>query len=393
MISRLLFLLFILLCSHVHAKDAALKTGIWRGILQLNDSTQLPFNFEVKKDKGTYSMEVINADERIPVQEIKVQGDSLFIRMPVFDSGFRCRIMKDSLKGNWINEARASRNIIPFRAYHGIAYRFEPVKFNMPGVKASPLNFSGRWDVTFSPGTKDAYKAVGEFVQEGQSIKGTFLTETGDYRFLEGDANIFGFRLSCFDGSHAFLFKSFLFRDTVRGSFWSGAHHYERWIAVRNDKAALRSADSLTYLKPGYDKVDFTFPNLEGKNVSLSDEKYKGKVLAELHKKYNNKGLEVIALAFERAKDPAKAAANVKRLKQQYNAGYEFLLTGKTGKDAAAQSLPMLNHVMAFPTTIFIDKSGKVRKIHTGFSGPGTGKHYTKFVEETTQLIEALLKE
>ena len=48
---------------------------------------------------------------------------------------------------------------------------------------------------------------------------------------------------------------------------------------------------------------------------------------------------------------------------------------------------------MSYPTTIFIDKKGKVREIHTGFSGPGTGKYYDEFVTEFNQLMDKLISE
>ena len=53
----------------------------------------------------------------------------------------------------------------------------------------------------------------------------------------------------------------------------------------------------------------------------------------------------------------------------------------------------MLNHVLAFPTLIFIDRKGDVRRIHTGFSGPGTGQHYVEFKKEFTALLDELLSE
>ncbi|PKP41219.1 MAG: TlpA family protein disulfide reductase, partial [Bacteroidetes bacterium HGW-Bacteroidetes-10] len=46
-----------------------------------------------------------------------------------------------------------------------------------------------------------------------------------------------------------------------------------------------------------------------------------------------------------------------------------------------------------FPTTIFIDKKGVVRRIHSGFSGPGTGIHYQNFVKEFTTFVEGLIAE
>ena len=56
-------------------------------------------------------------------------------------------------------------------------------------------------------------------------------------------------------------------------------------------------------------------------------------------------------------------------------------------------TLPALSAVLAFPTTIFIDKGGRVRSIHTGFSGPGTGEHYERLQEEMTIMITSLLDE
>jgi hypothetical protein len=117
------------------------------------------------------------------------------------------------------------------------------------------------------------------------------------------------------------------------------------------------------------------------------------KFLAPFYEKYKSRGLEVIALAFERTDDFNKAASNVQRSKTRFKANYDFLITMKNGKDQASEALPMLNNVMAFPTTIYIDKKGIVRKIYTGFSGPATGDAHTKFVEQTTLFVEKLLNE
>lgn len=384
--------------------------AVWHGSLQLNDSTSLRFYFDLLQTKEP-SIEIYNAEEVIRVNEVKVKGDSLLFRMPIFDSEFKLKRYPDSLTGSWINHSRKTKNVIPFRA---------DKKYVRPYSVCSCKPFTGDWEVDFSPGKpKDHYKAVGIFRKPRcwDLVYGTFLTETGDYRYLSGSVTAKGqdtiMELSAFDGSHAFYFKARKKRDgTIEGDFYSGSHWHEKWIAKRSENFRLRNADSLTYLKPGFEKLDFSFPDLKDKQVSLSDEKYRNKVvivqlmgswcpncmdetayLAELHKKYRSDGLEVIGLAYEKTTDQAKAAQLVSRLKERFGAEYDFLITGKTGKDAAAESLPMLNHVMAFPTTIFIDRTGKVRRIHTGFSGPGTGEHYTRFSEETDRFITELLKE
>ncbi len=326
--------------------------------------------------------------------------------MPFFDSEFKLKNYADSLKGVWINHNRKEKNVIPFTAKYN-----ESRRFLFPPTK--PLEVKERYKATFEPGTKDEYFSVGTFTSESGIVKGTFTTETGDYRYLEGYSAYGKFMVSCFDGAHAFLFTAKRSNDSlIKGHFYSGIHSHETWIAKRNDNFQLRNPDSLTYLKPGYSKVDFSFKNLEGKPVSLSDRKYKNKVvviqlmgtwcpncmdetkfLAPFYDKYKSKGLEIIGLAFERTDNFNKAVANVNKLKTRFNAKYDFLITMKTGAEQASEALPMLNKVMAFPTTIYIDKKGVIRKIYTGYYGPATGDNYTKQVEETTRFVEKLLAE
>ncbi|MCX6295064.1 MAG: TlpA disulfide reductase family protein [Bacteroidetes bacterium] len=388
------------------AQKNNLRVGIWRGVLHLNDSTQLPFNFDVKYDLDFYSVVFHNADERIVANEIAIQNDSVFIRMPLFDSEFRCINSGDSLKGVWINHARKNKNIIPFTAKYN-----ESRRFLFPPT--NPLVLKERYKVIFEPGSKDEYFSVGTFDTESGKTKGTFSTETGDYRYLEGYSANGKFMVSCFDGAHAFLFTAKRRKDSLlNGQFYSGIAGHENWVGSEDPKFELRNPDSLTFLKKGFTKIDFSFKNLDGKTISLQDEKFKNKVvivqimgswcpncmdetkfLASFYDKYKSKGLEVVGLAFERTDDFNKAVSNVDKLKKRFNAHYEFLITGKTGAVQASEALPMLSAVMAFPTAIYIDKKGTVRKIYTGFYGPATGDAYTKYEEETTLFIEKLLAE
>jgi hypothetical protein len=49
--------------------------------------------------------------------------------------------------------------------------------------------------------------------------------------------------------------------------------------------------------------------------------------------------------------------------------------------------------VLSYPTTVFVDKKGKVRKIHTGFNGPATGEKFTEFKTEFKAFVGELLAE
>lgn len=393
------------ICTNATAQNK-LNTGIWRGVLQLNDSTELPFNFEIRNEAGVYSMEIINQEERIKVTELSFKKDSLYIKLPVFNSEFVLKNESASLTGQWINRSRPQAVSIPFRAIYN-----EPKRFLFPYKKQSQLN--ERWKVTFEPGTADEYFSVGLFQTINNRTIGTFTTETGDYRYLEGFSDDKHFIVSCFDGAHAYLFYAERKNGTlINGQFYSGKTGHEKWIATPDATFELRDPYALTFLKPGYSKIDFQFKNLQGTPVSLHDETFKNKVvivqlmgswcpncmdetkfLSSFYEQYKSKGVEVIGLAFERTPDFSKAVTNLNRLKTRFNVNYEILVTEKTGKDQASEALPMLNAVMAFPTTIYIDRKGSVRKIYTGFNGPATGEKYTEYVKEFTSFIEELLKE
>ena len=270
--------------------------------------------------------------------------------------------------------------------------------------------------MTFSPNTEDSYKAKGLF-KDGpdNKISGTFLTETGDYRFLEGALDGNRLNLSCFDGAHAFLFDGEVKNDSITsGMFYSGNHYSEPWVAVRNENFELTDPNTLTYLKEGFDEIEFTFPDLSGKSVSLNDDRFKDKAviiqimgswcpncldeskyLSQFYRDNKNDNFEIVALAFENAKTIEKVTANLNRLKERIGIDYPILIaqTGSASKKLAAEKLPMLNHILSYPTTIFIDKKGTVRKIHTGFSGPATGDKYEKFKHEFERFVETLSNE
>jgi len=95
-----------------------LKEGIYRGVLILNEQNhiELPFNFEVRYKHKKPLIIIKNADERIAVDEIKIKGDSVNFKMPVFDTEFKTRLMNDTLEGVWINHYRTSKNVIKFKA-------------------------------------------------------------------------------------------------------------------------------------------------------------------------------------------------------------------------------------------------------------------------------------
>ena len=56
-------------------------------------------------------------------------------------------------------------------------------------------------------------------------------------------------------------------------------------------------------------------------------------------------------------------------------------------------SATCVSSMFSFPTSIFIGKDGTVRRVHTGFNGPGTGDYYTEYVKITDSLVKSSLEE
>ena len=391
-------------CNDAEKKqDLLLKEGPWRAELQVSDSEVLPFNFEVLSNG---QLEIYNADEVIAVKDVSYENDSVLIQTPVFAGYIKAAVGDNTLNGNYIKEDLD--RVVPFRASYGKSDRFVATS------KDAAQNVSGNWEAVFSQDTDDAYIAKGIFEQDGQKVTGTFRTTTGDYRYLEGVVEGNQMKLSTFDGAHAFLFTAEVEDSLMTGTFYSGNHWQEPFTAKRNDDFELPKADSLTFLKEGYDRIEFSFPDSEGNTVSLSDSRFQDKVVlvqimgtwcpncldestffSEYYKKQKDKDLEIVALAFEYAKTEENAFKNIERLKNDVGIEYPILLAqvGTSSKAKANEKLPMLNHVLSYPTTIFIDRAGKVRKIHTGFNGPATGEKFTEFKKEFDAFVKQLLAE
>ena len=387
-----------------------LLKGLWRGALSVADENDLPFNFLVDwKDEATCEMTIMNGEERIKVKDITINDDSIFIKMPIYDSEIKGKYNNRRIIGEWYNYAKGKDYMLLFYAAYGDSTRFQ-----LPTPTEEVVNVDGRWEVVFmSDDKKSKTDAIAEFKQDGDKVTGTFLTPTGDYRYLEGQVTEDELYLSTFDGSHAFVFKAKVdsAASSMQGDFWSGRHWHEIWLAFRNDTITMPSSESMTKMKPNKTTIDFSFPNLEGKEVSLQDEKFKNKVVvvqvlgswcpncrdetelfSKIYNKYRGKGLEMVGLAFENGETLEAAKPILQRYKEHFNIGYDLLYAGKASKKVASEALPNLTEIKAFPTSIFIDRNGKVRHIHTGFSGPAT-QNYQKEVAKIEGIIQDLMNE
>ena len=417
-------------CFTIPNQYAGLAPGYWRATLDISPNlpqsldanvknipvnleeiaeTSLPFVFEViYKNETDFHIEIINGEERIKVEDIQIGlnratgKDTFLINFPIYESYIKGLFEERIMAGDWVVTTRENYKI-PFVARYGKNYRFTQLK------KEPIADISGKWEVLFTEKDGSSFPGLGEFKQNGNHLTGTFRTETGDYRYLEGTVQADKVYLSVFDGAHSFLFEAkILDEDAMLGSFKSGKHYQAIWEAKRNPNYELADPNQLTFLKEGYDKIAFAFKNPEGKTISLTNETYQSKAkivqifgtwcpncrdetnfLVDYFNKYPNSDIEIISLAFEKHRDKTKANAAISRYKQQLNIPWEIVVAGYSDKKEAAQALPMLNHILSYPTLIFIDKNDHVQKIHTGFNGPATSKFPT-FIEEFEATIAAL---
>lgn len=402
-------LAFLVICITVVGcgrQPVELQNGIWRGTFQTDSTIEIPFNFEVYDSAGVKQIAFINGKERLNINEVEIQGDSVFFKTPLYETEIRAQVNNDGLEGIWLRNLPNLTQRMPFKATPESDWRF--VKEPEP----SSTDVSGRWSVVFSKeNSNDTTLAIGEFVQNDSMVYGTFLTNYGDYRFLSGELDGDVLRLSAYGGMSPSMFTATIDEDGMTGDLYSGPSNHSTWEAKRDPDAELADAYSLTKLKDGYSTLSFEFQDTEGNLVSLDDERYQDKVvvlqflgswcpncmdetvyLSPFYKKYRDKGVEVIALAYERYADPEKAKKAVKNLIDRFDMTYPVLLTGYTNKQVL-ESLPAMESFNAFPSTIIINKQGEVHSIHTGFNGPATGQAYADYITQFEQTINELLSE
>jgi peroxiredoxin len=380
--------------------------GTYRAVLTLPGG-ELPFGLDLEPEGTTTVGYLVNGKERLKLDEVTVAGAHLEIRMPGYENRLIADAKDDELQGEVVlDKLGGKQQRIPLHAQRGREFRF------FESAATDNADISGRWAVSFTEEGGKPEVAVGEFTQSRDVIGGTFLTDTGDHRFLAGQMRGNELYLSTFDGAHAFLYTAKVSDGALAGDFWSGTAYHERWTAKRDANAALPDAYTLTAMRAGSKHFDFAFPDLAGNTVTSKDQAFQGKVLIvalagswcpnchdeaaflePLYREYRARGVEIVSLMFEHFGDFPHAAEATQRFRQHYGIEYTTLIAGISDKDEAAKKLPMLDHVYAFPTTIFIDRKGGVRKIHTGFSGPATGDHYTRFVDEVKATLDQLLAE
>ena len=185
-----------------------------------------------------------------------------------------------------------------------------------------------------------------------------------------------------------------------------------RWIARRLDAAGaaawLPGGGSVVRAKEPGARVSFSYPSAPGKTVSHDDPEFAGRpvlvtisgtwcpnchdeapVLEELWRKFKGKGLAVVALSYEYTEDAERSFRQIARFRERHGLTYPVLFAGTTKGAAASAPISSLEGWKGYPTTLFLDRSHRIVKAHSGFDGPSTGARFAAQKKE----LEAAVKE
>lgn len=389
------------------SEPAGPPLGSYRGVMTIAGG-DLPFGLELARENGAIVAYLINGPERVRATKVRLEGNRLSIQAPGYQNRIEAEFRDARLEGTV--QFLRPRGVIKSVRFVGMPA--QPWRF-FPKPDVAPADFSGRWALTFHGDDGSERAAIAELQQRGHEVWGTVLRASGDDRYLAGEVRGDTLFLSRFDGGSAYLYLGRLMGDgTLSGDFHTGSGFHETWSGRRDAEAKLEDPARLTELKPGIDRLEFTFPDLDGKLYRFPDARHAGKVvlitiggswcpnchdeavfLAQLLASRRAQGLEVIQLMFEYTPDFASASAAAREFAEKFAIDYPVLIAGTTTDDDVLKKLPQLAAFRAYPTLFAIDRQGRVRAVHAGFSGPATGAHFEQQNLELTALVDGLLAE
>lgn len=377
-----------------------LKTGTWRFEWKAGHAT-VPFIVEFQKKGDVYSGILKNGKENIKLDEIQVSDELIKIPLQNYEIDLQMDFPKKegTMTGYWIRHNKNPKVTVPVFATYGETERF-------PEGKSKPrIDLNGRWAVTLTDSEDKKESGVIIFNQKGNDLSGSILTPTGDYRYMEGFVSGFEFEAASFDGMYNYIIKGRVKDGNLEANIL--ANYKTKVTGVKDNKAELPDAYKQTQLE----SLAFEFPDLNDKKMSLDDPKFKNKpVIVQIfgswcpncmdemnylipwYKENNKRGIEVVALAFERSLSPEDAKKQLLKTQKKKNVNYPLLIAGSTAEDKPMDKIKGLKNFISFPTTVFLNRKHEVVKVHAGFSGPSTGEFFDRWKKEFNQTVNELLK-
>jgi peroxiredoxin len=379
--------------------------GLWDAVL-IFSGVEIPFRYEIVVQGTQAHGFFFDGDQRIGSSSGSYAGGDLRIEYEHLGSVLDAHIEGAELVGTYRSDLLSARPI-PVRAK-----RFAPVQ-----ADADAPEVAGDWIMSRLEAERTAPRDTRTWTlflrQSGAEVTGSILRVDGDTGTLSGHFTAGKLVLSHFAGERLTRVEATLNADGTLAITLGGNAHY---IAARSSEAHAKGiADPpdpsrYTSVKDPTEPFHFTGLAMDGKTVSDTDPRFKGKVviltiggswcpnchdeapfLTELYNKFHEQGLEIVGLSFESDADPAVAQPRMQSFISRYDIQYPMLLMGDVSQ--VKTKLPQIVNFGAFPTSIYLGRDGRVRSMHAGFASPATGEEHVRLKNEITELVERLLAE
>ncbi|MGE3957321.1 MAG: peroxiredoxin family protein [Vicinamibacterales bacterium] len=391
--------LALLLSVPVSAQTSG-PAGQWDAVVGVSNNTiEIPFRFEIVNANGTYRGYFFDGDVKVPSQPGTFANGTVDLRFDQYGARLVATLSGDRLEGKYDRGTRGAA--YPFRATRAAAAK--------AGTEKVP-NISGEWRIpTKSAKGESAWRFIVR--QNGANVSASILRIDGDTGALSGQYANGRFLVSHFSGARPVKYEITVAADGSLELLQNGQQKLAAYklTDARAKDAAPTSPTQFTRMKNPAEPFRFSYPDLNGKVVSNTDERFRNKVvlisitgswcpnchdeapfLTELYRAYHQRGLEIVALGFEepdQLKNPVRPRAFVK----QFGIEYPFLLVGEP-EDAPAK-IAQAENLNAFPTTFVLGRDGRVRTVHAGFASVATGTVHADSKKEMKAEIERLLAE
>lgn len=381
--------------------------GEWYGTIINKNGDELPIKMELKRDGANVSGSFVNGDERVTSTSGSFDDSTgtLKLRFDYYDGDLEARFFRREMIGTFTRQWRQEKLVRDLKLWRG-------APMVVPAA-AEGKDLSGEWSLKVGEGDQQKVWRM-SLKQKGADVIGTIIPPSGDWGTLTGTFGYGKLTMSRFDGINARLLRAELNdKGQLIGIVDLGLSDPKRKIVaerVTNESSASASESLATKMKNPTEPFKFSLPDLDGKTISSTDERFKGKViivtttgswcpnchdeapfLNELYDRYHSSGLEIVALGFEYTGEAARDTKQLKTFAERHSTKYPILYAGST--DDSPKRLAQLENFGAYPTTIFIGRDGLVKRIHAGFDGPATGERFTRLKAEMEEIVKELLKE
>lgn len=374
--------------------------GTWKVDLNIQENN-LPVLIHLDEKEGKVTGHLQNSDEKVTLDGT-IEDGKFYINIGMSYAAFRGEVSGEKIKGVWIRTTKSNYEV-PFAGHKSSLKELHLDQEKQKNIS----EISGNWKVHLGD---DRY-GIGIFEQKGARIKGSILTETGDYRYLDGyikgnELNLFGF-----DGTFSFVLKLLIKTDEMKGKMFAGKSYNKEISAVKDAEFQLKDPSTMVEIL-AENPVKFNYEDITGVTVNFDDGHLKGKAkvvqifgswcpncIDETHyflewRKRNLAKLnhiEFVAVAFEKFETDKEAKKVLRKLKAKMKMDYPVVLADFNGTKKIGEFFPV-SKIKAYPTTIYLDKNNQVKKVYTGFAGRATGPFFDAFEREFNTTIDELIK-